>query len=54
MKRTQPWPHRHTNKLTGNIAACLTIAGPGATNCATGLYDAKEDHASVISLNGTG
>lgn len=40
------------NKLTGNIAACLTIAGPGATNCATGLYDAKEDHASVISLNG--
>ncbi|WFN34839.1 thiamine pyrophosphate-dependent enzyme [Methanogenium sp. S4BF] len=40
------------NKLTGNIAACLTIAGPGATNCATGLYDAKEDHASVISING--
>ena len=28
-------------KLTGNIAACLTIAGPGATNLATGLYDAK-------------
>ncbi len=40
------------NKLTGRIAACLTIAGPGATNLATGLYDAKEDHASVISLNG--
>jgi len=40
------------NKLTGSIAACLTIAGPGATNLATGLYDAKEDHASVISLNG--
>ena len=40
------------NKLTGNIAACLTIAGPGATNLATGLYDAKEDHASVLSLNG--
>jgi len=40
------------NKLTGKIAACLTIAGPGATNLATGLYDAKEDHASVISLNG--
>lgn len=40
------------NKLTGNIACCLTIAGPGATNCATGLYDAKEDHASVISING--
>ncbi|HMA04425.1 MAG TPA: thiamine pyrophosphate-binding protein, partial [Methanomicrobiales archaeon] len=40
------------NKLTGGIAACLTIAGPGATNLATGLYDAKEDSASVISLNG--
>lgn len=40
------------NKLTGKIAACLTIAGPGATNLATGLYDAKEDSASVLSLNG--
>ena len=40
------------NKLTGKMAACLTIAGPGATNLTTGLYDAKEDHASVISLNG--
>ncbi|HXW99079.1 MAG TPA: thiamine pyrophosphate-binding protein, partial [Methanomicrobiales archaeon] len=40
------------HKLTGRLAACLTIAGPGATNLATGLYDAKEDGASVISLNG--
>ena len=40
------------NKLTGNIAVCVTIAGPGATNLATGLYDAKEDHATVLSLNG--
>src|SRR5512136_541281 len=40
------------HKLTGRIAVCLTIAGPGATNLATGLYDAKEDHASVLSLNG--
>ncbi|MDV2480507.1 thiamine pyrophosphate-binding protein [Methanoculleus sp. Wushi-C6] len=40
------------NKFTGRIAVCLTIAGPGATNLATGLYDAKEDHASVLSLNG--
>jgi pyruvate oxidase len=40
------------NKLTGNIAACLTIAGPGATNLTTGLYDAQADHASVLSLNG--
>ncbi len=40
------------NKLTGGIAACVTIAGPGATNLATGLYDAKEDRASVIAING--
>lgn len=40
------------HKLTGQVAACVTIAGPGATNLATGLYDAKEDRASVISLNG--
>ena len=40
------------NKLTGKIAACVTIAGPGATNLTTGLYDAKEDRASVLSING--
>ncbi|MFP4196401.1 MAG: thiamine pyrophosphate-dependent enzyme [Methanomassiliicoccales archaeon] len=40
------------NKLTGRMAVCLTIAGPGATNLSTGLYDAKEDRASVLSLNG--
>jgi len=40
------------HKLTDRVAACVTIAGPGATNLATGLYDAKEDRASVISLNG--
>ena len=40
------------NKFTGKVAVCLTIAGPGATNLATGLYDAKEDRASVLSLNG--
>jgi pyruvate oxidase len=40
------------HKLTGRIAVCLTIAGPGASNLATGLYDAKEDRASVLSING--
>ncbi len=40
------------NKLTGKLAVCLTIAGPGASNLATGLYDAKQDSASVLSLNG--
>lgn len=39
-------------KLTGHIAACLTIAGPGATNLATGLYDAKLDHSPVLALTG--
>jgi len=39
-------------KLTGNIAACLTVAGPGATNLATGLYDAKLDHAPVLAITG--
>jgi thiamine pyrophosphate-dependent acetolactate synthase large subunit-like protein/rubredoxin len=39
-------------KLTGHIAACLTVAGPGATNLATGLYDAKLDHAPVLALTG--
>lgn len=39
-------------KLTGKIAVCLTIAGPGATNLATGLYDAKLDNSPVFALTG--
>ena len=39
-------------KLTGHVAVCLTIAGPGATNLATGLYDAKLDHSPVLALTG--
>ena len=39
-------------KLTGHVAACLAISGPGATNLATGLYDAKLDHAPVLALTG--
>lgn len=39
-------------KLTGKPAACLTIAGPGATNLLTGLWDAKVDRAPVIALTG--
>jgi pyruvate oxidase len=39
-------------KLTGNVAACLTVAGPGATNLATGLYDAKLDHSPVVAITG--
>jgi pyruvate oxidase len=39
-------------KLTGKAAACLAIAGPGATNLMTGLWDAKVDRAPVLALTG--
>ncbi|WXG44109.1 MAG: thiamine pyrophosphate-binding protein [Promethearchaeati archaeon SRVP18_Atabeyarchaeia-1] len=39
-------------KLTDRLGVVLTIAGPGATNLMTGLYDAKMDHAPVLALTG--
>ena len=39
-------------KVSGKPAACLSIAGPGATNLLTGLWDAKVDRAPVIALTG--
>ena len=39
-------------KLTGMPAACLTIAGPGATNLLTGMWDAKVDRAPILALTG--
>ncbi len=39
-------------KLTGRPAACLAIAGPGATNLITGLWDANVDRAPVLALTG--
>jgi len=39
-------------KLTGRLAACFGIAGPGSTNLLTGLYDAKVDRAPVLALSG--
>jgi thiamine pyrophosphate-dependent acetolactate synthase large subunit-like protein/nitrite reductase/ring-hydroxylating ferredoxin subunit len=39
-------------KLTGRPAACMSIAGPGATNLLTGLWDANVDRAPVIALTG--
>ncbi len=39
-------------KLSGRPAACLTIAGPGATNLLTGLWDARADRAPVLALTG--
>ena len=39
-------------KLTGRPAACLTIAGPGATNLLTGMWDAHVDRAPLLALTG--
>ncbi|MEM7379665.1 MAG: thiamine pyrophosphate-binding protein [Bacteroidota bacterium] len=39
-------------KLTGRPAACFTIAGPGATNLYTGMWDAKVDRAPFMALTG--
>ncbi|MBL4606127.1 MAG: Rieske 2Fe-2S domain-containing protein [Flavobacteriaceae bacterium] len=39
-------------KLTGKPAACFSIAGPGATNLYTGLWDAKVDRAPILALTG--
>lgn len=39
-------------KLTGRPAACFSIAGPGATNMFTGLWDAKVDRAPILALTG--
>lgn len=39
-------------KLTGRPAACLSIAGPGATNLLTGLWDANVDRSPVVALTG--
>jgi len=39
-------------KASGLPAACLTIAGPGATNLLTGLWDCKVDRAPALALTG--
>ncbi|WP_135665637.1 thiamine pyrophosphate-binding protein [Halorhabdus rudnickae] len=39
-------------KLTGRPAACFSIAGPGATNMLTGLWDATVDRSPTIALTG--
>ena len=39
-------------KLTGRPAACFSIAGPGATNMLTGLWDAHVDRAPAVALTG--
>ena len=39
-------------KLMGKPAVCFSIAGPGATNLFTGLWDAKVDRAPILALTG--
>lgn len=39
-------------KFTGKPAACFGIAGPGATNMYTGMWDAKNDRAPMLALSG--
>jgi thiamine pyrophosphate-dependent acetolactate synthase large subunit-like protein len=39
-------------KLKGRPAACMSIAGPGATNMLTGLWDARMDRIPIIALTG--
>ena len=39
-------------KLTGEPAACFAIAGPGATNLLTGLWDANVDRSPTLALTG--
>jgi pyruvate oxidase len=39
-------------KMTDHIGACISIAGPGATNLITGLMDASADRAPVLALAG--
>ncbi len=39
-------------KLTGRPAACFAIAGPGATNLLTGLWDAHVDRSPTLAITG--
>ncbi len=39
-------------KLTGRPAACFAIAGPGATNMLTGLWDAHVDRSPTLAITG--
>ena len=39
-------------KLTGNPAVCFAIAGPGATNLYTGMWDAKLSTTPLLAITG--
>lgn len=40
------------SKISGKPAVCFTIAGPGATNLLTGLWDAHIDRTPVLAITG--
>lgn len=40
------------SKVSGKPAICFTIAGPGATNLITGLWDAHVDRTPVLAITG--
>ena len=52
MKGRALLPHLRMENSQGRPAACFTIAGPGATNLYTGLWDAKVDRAPILALTG--
>ncbi len=39
-------------RITGGIGACITTAGPGATNLVTGIANAYSDRLPVIAITG--
>ncbi len=39
-------------RVTGGIGACITTAGPGATNLVTAIASAYADHLPVIAITG--
>ena len=39
-------------RVTGGVGACITTAGPGATNLVTGIASAYTDNLPVIAITG--
>ena len=40
------------NRASGNIGACITTAGPGATNLVTGIANAYADKQAILIITG--